>query len=243
VIAVVIPAHDSAGFIGGAIASVRSQGSMPLEVVVVDDGSTDGTADVARSCGEDVRVLRQPNQGPAAARNAGVRATTAEYIAFLDADDFWPPGRLVALHARLASDPSLRMAIGRTQLLVEGRDEEGSATLLESGSPWHAPVFGSTLIRREAFEVVGPLDSALEPAEDMDWFIRARERDLPTVVLAETTLLYRLHGASLTSGADPIRRNMLLALKRSLDRRREDPEAPPLRLANWLPFEEAGGLR
>jgi hypothetical protein len=135
------------------------------------------------------------------------------------------------------------MAIGRTQLLVEKRDEEGRATLVESGSPWHAPVFGSTLIHREAFDVVGPIDSALEPAEDMDWFIRARERDLPTAVLAETTLLYRLHGASLTSGADPIRRNMLLAVKRSLDRRREEPGAAPVRLANWLPPEEAGGVR
>jgi glycosyltransferase involved in cell wall biosynthesis len=243
VIAVVIPAYDSARFIGDAIASVRAQGNVPVEIVVVDDGSTDRTSDVARSWGGDVRVLQQANQGPASARNAGVRATTAEYVAFLDADDVWPPGRLDALHASFRASPSLRMVIGRTQLVLEGRDEQGSATLLESGPPWHAPVFGSALIHREAFDVVGPLDSALEPAEDMDWFIRAREQGVPTAVIGETTLLYRLHGASLTSGADPIRRNMLVALKRSLDRRRQEPGASASRLANWLPFEESGGLR
>jgi glycosyltransferase involved in cell wall biosynthesis len=243
VIAAVIPAYNSAPFIAAAIASAHSQTIVPMEIVVVDDGSTDKTADVAVSCGAEVRVLRQANRGPAAARNAGVLATTAEYIAFLDADDLWAPGRLATLHACFASDPSLRMAIGRTQLVVEAPNELGGTALVESGPPWHAPVFGSALIHREAFEIVGPLDSALEPAEDMDWFIRARERDLPTVALAATTLLYRIHGSSLTSGADPIRRNMLLALKRSLDRRREHPGVDAPRLTSWLPPQEAGGFR
>lgn len=236
-ISVVIPAYDSAEFICEAIASVRRQGDVPLEVVVVDDGSTDGTADLAASQGEDVTVIRQANAGPAAARNAGVRSTTSKYIAFLDADDIWPDRRIGPLLDRLERDADLGIAVGKTQLVVQTADGP-TGTLSTSGPPWHAPVFGSTLIRRSAFAAVGSIDSALEPAEDMDWFIRAREMDVPTAVLADTSLLYRLHGSSLTSGADPIRRNMLLALKRSLDRRREEGgKGGPVRLPNWLPVD------
>ena len=86
-IAVVVPAYNSARFLADTIASVRAQGDLPLEVVVVDDGSDDGTAELAESLGRDIRVIRQSNQGPAAARNAGVEASDAELIAFLDADD------------------------------------------------------------------------------------------------------------------------------------------------------------
>jgi len=205
-----------------------------MEVVVVDDGSTDDTAAVATSLGPDIRVLGQPNRGPAAARNAGVLATHAEYIAFLDADDIWPAGRLAVLHSRLESDPGVLLAVGRTQL-VTANPAAGGRTVY-SGAPWHAPVFGSTLIRRAAFGIVGPIDADLQPAEDMDWFIRAREHEIPTMVVDETTLLYRLHGASLTSGADPIRRNMLLALKRSLDRRRRTGSSA--RMTSWLPTSD-----
>lgn len=239
-IGVVIPAYNSVRFLPDTIASVRAQQGPPLPIVVVDDGSTDGTAELAESMGPDIRVIRQSNQGPAAARNAGVAATDVEWIAFLDADDLWPEGRISTLHDHVRTDPSLRLVVGRTQLVVEKPADSGPS-LERSGAPWHAPVFGSTLIHRDAFDLVGSIDSALEPAEDMDWFIRARERDLPTGVIPETTLLYRLHGDNLTSGADPIRRNMLVVLKRSLDRRRESGQKGPVRLPNWLPAPKESG--
>lgn len=241
-IAVVIPAYDAARFLPDAIASVRAQTGPTLTIVVVDDGSTDGTAELAERLGSDIRVVRQTNQGPAAARNAGVAACDHPLIAFLDADDVWPEGRIATLYAHFEADPSLRLLVGRTQLVVDAQ-ADGVPRLQPSGPPWHAPVFGSTLIHREAFDLVGPLDSAVEPAEDMDWFIRARERGLATGVVPETTLLYRLHGDSLTSGADPIRRNMLLVLKRSLDRRREGGLAAAPRLANWLPNPKESDVR
>lgn len=241
-IAVVIPAYNAARFLPDAIASVRAQTGPPLVIVVVDDGSTDGTADVAESLGAGIRVIRQPNRGPAAARNAGVAATDAPLIAFLDADDVWPEGRTSTLYAQFQADPSLRLIVGRTQLVLDAGVTD-AADMERSGPPWHAPVFGSTLIHREAFDRVGPLDSAVEPAEDMDWFIRARERGLSTAVIPETTLLYRLHGDNLTSGADPIRRNMLLVLKRSLDRRREGGLESAPRLTNWLPAPKESDLR
>lgn len=231
-IAVLIPAYNAERFLPEAIASVRAQGGIPHEIWVIDDGSTDGTAAVAAALGTDIRVLRQSNQGAATARNAGVRATSAECIAFLDADDLWPAGRLELLRGYFAADPTLLLAVGRTQLVV------GSAA---SGAPWHAPLFGSALFRRTAFHVVGEIDPVMQPAEDLDWFIRARERAVPTAIVHDTTLLYRQHGASLTSGADPARRNMFAVLKRSLDRRRKGSSAPVARLGGgWLP-EDPGG--
>ena len=241
-ISVVIPAYNASRFLHDAIASVRAQAGFLPEILVVDDGSADDTATVAASLGSDIRILAQANQGPAVARNAGVAAARGELIAFLDADDMWPAGRLQLLDTRLAADPALLMVIGRTQLVVDAPLSDGRR-YATSGMPWHAPVFGSTLIRREAFAAVGPIDPALQPAEDMDWFIRARECDLPTAVVQETSLLYRLHGSSLTSGADPIRRNMLLALKRSLDRRRASPGAGSRRLISWLPADAGEGAQ
>ena len=245
-ISVIIPAWNAARFLEETLGSVRAQGDIPREIVVVDDGSTDDTAGVAASLGTDVRVLRQTNKGPAAARNAGVLATSGEFIACLDADDLWPPGRIALLLSRLDADPAQLIAIGRTQLiapLAEGlRSPHGTThprgiaeSYVESGTPWHAPAFGSALIRRDAFRVVGEIDPTLRLAEDLDWFIRARERAVPTVVVPDTVLHYRIHGANLTRGADAAQRNMMLALKRSLDRRRDGAKASVALLGDSLP--------
>jgi glycosyltransferase involved in cell wall biosynthesis len=93
-VAVVIPAYNAGQFIGEALDSVSAQTARPSEVIVVDDGSTDRTAAVARSRG--VTLLTQPNRGVAAARNLAIRATGQHWIAFLDADDVWEPGKLEA---------------------------------------------------------------------------------------------------------------------------------------------------
>lgn len=240
-ISVVIPAWNASRFLPEAIASVRAQHDLPLEIIVVDDGSTDDTATVARASGDDVRVVTKVNGGAATARNAGVAASTADLIAFLDADDLWPEGQLARLAHGLAADPSRLMAIGRTQLVQERGAGGPDGGLAPVGAPWHAPVFGSGLFRRQVFTVVGPMDPSLQPAEDLDWFIRARERAVPTLLVDDVTLLYRWHGASLTSGADPIRRRMLVALKRSLDRRRQrgGGTAARVRGLQWLPVPDA----
>jgi glycosyltransferase involved in cell wall biosynthesis len=212
-ISVIIPAWNAAGCLPEAIASVWAQRHDGLELCIVDDGSTDATASVASEQAPAAILVRQPNQGPAAARNAGLRATHGDRIAFLDADDTWPAGRLAILDRVLTESPDLGMVIGRTQLLT------GTAWS-PTGEPWHAPLFGSALIRRSVFEQVGWLDPAAQPAEDLDWFIRAREEDVPAAWIPDVTLEYRYHGGSLTGGADPRSRNMLAVLKHAIDRRR-----------------------
>lgn len=236
-ISVIIPAYNASRYLAEAIGSVRAQVDVAVEIIVVDDGSTDDTAAVARAAGNDIRIVTKRNGGAATARNAGVAASQADLIAFLDADDLWPEGQLSRLAHLLAGEPSLLMAIGRTQLVSENGVKGSGSGLVPVGAPWHAPVFGSGLFRRQIFTVVGPMDPSLQPAEDLDWFIRARERAVPTLVVEEVTLHYRWHGENLTSGADPIRRRMLVALKRSLDRRRQEGGGPAskVRGLQWLP--------
>lgn len=222
-VSVLIPARNAARFLAGTIESVRRQQVRNLEIVIVNDGSTDGTAAVAESLGRDIRCITQPHSGVASARNAALEVSRGACVAYLDADDEWTDGSLAAQLSRLESDPELDIVVGLTQAV---RSESGPlAEGVPNGPPWRGPMLGSALIRRRAFERTGGFDPALNVAEDLDWFIRVREHGLVTDVLDRVTLLYRLHADSLTRGLDPVRRNLMVVLKRSLDRRRLTQDA------------------
>ena len=215
---VIIPAYNATATLADTVASVRRQRAGQLEIVIVDDGSTDGTATLVRELGEDIRYIHQSNAGAAAARNTGLAGATGQLIAFLDADDEWPDDSLALRLAALAQHPDWSLVQGRTLAIRADRGPMSPAA--SHGDPWVGPLLGSALIRRPVFEQVGLFDSALQPAEDLDWFVRAREQQVVMGELDEVVLHYRLHGSSLTRGLDPVSKKLLLTLKRSLDRRR-----------------------
>jgi glycosyltransferase involved in cell wall biosynthesis len=217
-VSVIIPAFNCAEFLPEAVASVRRQGRDDIEIIVVDDGSTDGTASVARSLGKDIRVIGRENGGPAAARNTGIAGASGDVIAFLDADDLWPDGSLATRLARLASDPPVDVVLGQTQVKV--RRKNGATGFEPFGEPWHCPLVGCGAYLRRALDAVGLFDETLDQSEDLDWFLRMREFKVPTARIEDVTVFYRLHDTNLTRGAGPKARNLLLAVKRSLDRRR-----------------------
>lgn len=101
-VSVIIPTYNRAHSVGAALDSVLAQEPPADEVIVVDDGSTDGTTEVLAAYGDRITVVRQDNAGAAAARNAGVRRARGDWVAFLDSDDLWRPGRLAALHRDLS---------------------------------------------------------------------------------------------------------------------------------------------
>ncbi|MEO0557088.1 MAG: glycosyltransferase family A protein [Bacteroidota bacterium] len=211
-VSVIIPVYNGADMLPAALESVFEQDYAPLEVVVVDDGSTDGSTEVAESY-DGVRVIRQPNAGPSAARNTGLANTTGPLIAFLDADDVWPPGRLTRLVDVLNAHPSCGAALGQFDTVSE--------TDLQPLMPAQFGfIFGTALLRRSTFETVGPLDPSLRYSEDMDWFMRVREAGIDIIQVPEVLYLYRQHDASLTAQPDADDFGMALAIKRSLDRRR-----------------------
>ncbi len=155
-----------------------------MEVIVVDDGSTDGTADVARTFGDEVRVLSQPNSGVAAARNAGIAAAHGQYIAFLDADDIWMPGKLARQVGAFIARPELVFSYGAIEVVgADGAvvdtvaappsDEARRRTLSLRPGGFHLAMTG--VVRADALRETGGFDPRLSTSADADLALRLLE--------------------------------------------------------------------
>ena len=222
-IAVIVPIRNGLPFLHEAIQCVHAQSYSPLEVVVVDDASTDGSPDAARRLG--AKIIRTLAVGPAAARNAGIRATASEFIAFLDCDDLWRPGVLGRLADALIANPGAGFAQGLIQNFRER--EDGSRQLFTS--PYRFVNLGACLYRRSLFESIGLLDESLRLGEDVDFFMRCWENDIRRIQTDDVTLLYRRHDNSMTAQARGTDLGTIQIVNRRLDRIRKglyDPKAP-----------------
>lgn len=204
----VIPAYNAAAFLGEAIESVFAQDAQAREVIVVDDGSTDATGAVAASYAE-VRVIAQANGGIGAARNTGLRVASAPLIAFLDADDVWPAGRLAALHAALSDE--VDAVFGQAVQFGEGREET---------APQPALVAGTMLIRREAVARVGYFDEAVKMGEFIDWWARAEEAGVRWGQIPDVVLRRRIHTTNTGIVQATSRVDYTRVLRAALERRR-----------------------
>ena len=219
-LSVVIPCFNAARYISSAIDSVLEQQWPELEIVVIDDGSTDGSADLVAARYPQVRVVRQANAGVAEARNRGIREARGTWIAFLDADDLWLPGKLLAQSALLRTDPTARMAYAAWQVWQSEKpvpDAADRAALLagaddparwSGASGWIYPellldcaVWTSTVVAHRAlFDEIGAFDGGLRVGEDYDLWLRA-SRVTPILRVERPCALYRTHAASITHAA------------------------------------------
>ena len=219
VISVIVPVFNGAAFLGDAIRSVLAQNYHPLEIIVVDDGSTDNTAEAATSFGQDITYHFQENAGPPAARNQGLSMAGGDVIAFLDADDLFVPDKFAQQLARFNRTPELDVVIGRQ--VYESLD--GRPVVAEN-SPERAEglslQLGCGLFRQRAFEKVGVFNAALKHSDDWDWFLRAREMGISMVIHRDLVLRQRVHENNLTRQRDEGAKYQRLAFKLSLDRRR-----------------------
>ena len=207
-ISVVIPAFNRAGIIGEALSSVHAQTRSPLETIVVDDASTDGTADVAER--EGARVIRLAhNRGAAGARNEGIRAAAGEAIALLDSDDFWEPHHLATLVSLLEENPdasaagsAVRMVGARTGVW-KGRIPEGPPTIVvrEAFKDWLTPT-STTVVRREALLAIGGYDESERYSEDFDLWLRLARR-FRFIASREITGNWRLHDGQVSTNVEP----------------------------------------
>ncbi len=225
-VSVIMPSYNSAVFIPDAVESIRRQAHPHLEIIIVDDGSTDGTAETAKGLRDlDVHYVYQPNGGPARARNLGLRLARGQAIAFLDADDLWPADRLSCQLRYLERDPLTDVVLGRIQCFRSVPRADGGSEM-QICSPAFVLLSPTTaLFRRRVFERVGGFDEAMRYGEDTDWFMRAREQRVPMVVHDDVTLLYRRHQNNMTRGRDVKELHVLGVLKKSLDRRRQQQGA------------------
>lgn len=210
-VSLVIPCFNQAAFLPAAIDSALAQGEPPAEIVVVDDGSTDASAALAAACGGPVRLVRQANGGAAAARNAGVREARHGLLAFLDGDDLWPPGSL-AVRLALLRESGADYAFGGV------RPFRGRAA--DAGPALAGRMAGAMLVRREAFERVGPFDTGLRSAEVIDWSARAGALGLTGASTPETVLLRRLHDANMMLARAETEATRLAVLRAHVARKR-----------------------
>lgn len=217
-ISVVIPAYNAAAFLAPTLASVFAQDHRPIEVILVDDGSTDDTLAIAKRWSPALRVCHQDNAGPSAARNRGIAMAQGDYLAFIDADDTWLPGRLQRHLAILTARPDLDMVLGLVQL---DYDAGADRVLFRSDKPAIAFFsFGAGLFRRELFQRVGPLSEDLRNTEDADWFMRARDCGANWLVDQQPVLSYRRHGANMTEQLPLPKSEVFRVLARAVARKR-----------------------
>jgi glycosyltransferase involved in cell wall biosynthesis len=225
-ISVIIPAYNLERFIGEAIASVLAQTRPVQEIVVVDDGSTDGTAaclsDMAANDAR-LRILTSERRGPGGARNVGLAAASHPTIAFLDGDDIWPPDKIARQMERLAAADQPDIVSG----LIQRFGAVAPGTLTPAGEPGEVIAhvnLGACLFRRQAFDVVGRFDEQLRICEDVDLMFRVREAGLKLVIMREVALYYRIRPGSLTQTPaikDQQKLDAFQALRLSIDRRRK----------------------
>lgn len=219
-VSVIIPVFNAERFLSDALNSVLSQGYPNLELIVVDDGSTDGSREIIQRTPGKIRYLRQENSGPAAARNRGLEIAHGDVLAFQDADDIWPPHKLEIQLATLDKDPTLEIVIGQVQRVQSSLPTDGPVDKIDV--PCFSVNLAASIFRRSAFERVGPFDERLRFSEDVDWFMRARERGVRMATIEDVTLFYRLHDQNITRDKTLTNLNTFRVLKMSLDRRRRE---------------------
>ncbi|RPI11976.1 MAG: glycosyltransferase family 2 protein, partial [Acidobacteriales bacterium] len=193
-VSVLMPAYNAAAYIAEAIESALYQTWQPVEVIVVNDGSTDETSGAVRRYVPPVRLFDQCHAGIGASRNRALEEAHGEYIAMLDADDYWPPEKLERQMAVLTSRPEVDFVFGAVSQFVSpelSSDEEERRRPSTVSGP--GLIAGTCLGRRTAFARVGPFRADLKVGEFVDWWARAAELGARSVSLPEVMLHRRLH--------------------------------------------------
>jgi glycosyltransferase involved in cell wall biosynthesis len=219
-VSVVIPAFNASAFVADAIESALAQTFRPWQIVVVDDGSTDGTADVVRGFGADVELVQRVNGGIGAARNSALERCTGTHIALLDADDIWAPAKIerqLAAMGESGADLAFCLAVNFR------RSREGT---IETSDVLRGHGPSAMLATRRAFGRVGLFNESLRVGEFLDWLARAREAKLKEVDVEEVLFRRRVHESNTGITQSANRVDYTRALRAALQRRRAlDPEA------------------
>lgn len=238
---VVMPAYDAEATVGAAVTSVLAQDDADFELIVIDDGSRDGTAAVVRGFADPrVRLVEQPNRGAAAARNAGVAAASGRLVAFVDSDDLWLPAFLSSMRGRFDETPDLALCYTDAWVLDQRSHRVAVATAMQWERPPAEPpsdpsaflaeliernfVFNSTVVRRDVFADLGGFDETLPAAIDYEMWLRVAAAGYRCGVLPGLYAVYRRHRAGSISSD---RAQTFRSLCRVFERLAADERLPP----------------
>jgi glycosyltransferase involved in cell wall biosynthesis len=216
---VVIPVRNGENFLRQALDSVLAQSYRPIDVIVIDDGSTDGTADIVRQYGAKVRYFRQEPRGLPAGRNRGITEANGDFISFLAHDDLFAPKKLEIQVGYLVSHPDVQYTVSHIRFFLEpgcGLPTGFRPELLQGDHVGRIPE--ALVARRALFSAVGLFRTNLKIADDVDWFARCKDQNIPMAVMPEVLLQKRVHGTNLSSNATQNNRELLSLLRDSIRR-------------------------
>ena len=228
-ISCIVPVFNGERYLSEALDSIYAQSYQPLEVIVVNDGSTDSTARVLSGYKHRLLYLEQADKGPAASRNLGVSASRGEFVAFLDQDDLWHPEKLARQIARFEARPELDLCIAHVQMfwVPELQGEAARLANQPRGDVVAGYTTGTLLTRRIFFEAGGGFDTTLWFGDATDWFLRLADAKAVMELLPDVLLYHRMHRANLTRRRSAASIDEFLGIvKRSLDQRRPNGGRP-----------------
>lgn len=221
-VSVILAVKNGEQYIEDALTSVFEQEYEPLEIIVIDDGSTDQTTEIIKKFGRKIKLIKQASSGVSAARNRGIREAKGDLIAFQSHDDLWTANKLKTQINFMLKNPDILFTVGKVEHFL---DEEGvipagfRPELLEGH---HTAYIPETLVaKREVFDLVGFFDESFPIGEDVDWFARAKDLNIASAVVPQVLLNKRIHGANSHLTTNVNNQNLLRAIRNSIARKRK----------------------
>ena len=229
-ISCIVPVYNGERYLSEALDSIIAQTYRPLEIIVVDDGSTDETPHIVARYGQQISYLRQSNQGPAAARNRGVDSAHGEFIAFLDADDLWHKEKLARQMACFKVRPELELCITHIKNFWVPELKHEQEQLKNSPLAQEQPGPSQTILARHTlFNRVGKFDETILHRDTMEWILRSQDLGATCEILSKALVYRRIHDNNLSRRRSTIdRRDLLDIVKSVLIRRRETVDHEPM---------------
>ncbi len=221
-VSVIIIVKNGELFLASAIDSVLKQDYRPLEIIIVDGHSTDKTQVIAQSY-PDVSYIQQQKTGIPDAYNLGIDCAKGTLVAFLSHDDFWTPDKLTTQVVYLLENPEVQYTIAKVKFFLEPGTIPPIGFRKELLEGEHVGRIMETLVaRKSVLEEVGKFDTQLNTAEDVDWYSRANDLQIPMAIIPRVLLHKRIHGRNISLNVDANNQNLLKALRRSVHRKKAD---------------------
>ena len=217
-ISTIVPCFNAERYLGAALASLLGQSLSTDEIIVVDDGSTDSSVEIANAFGARIRVISQPNLGVSAARNRGIAESQGNLITFLDADDLKPTRAHEQLCHALTADAAL--SVGVVEQFVSEEVGSDLAAFMDVPPPQVGRLAGAFIVRRTVFDQIGLFDTTVAFGETMDWFSRFESAGLGIRWTTEAVLRRRLHAANSVHKRERLKSEYLKVLRQDVARRR-----------------------
>ena len=223
-ISVIIPFYNGASFLREAIESVLSQEYSNIQIIAVDDGSTDQSVEQILSINDSrIKIIKQQNAGAAEARNTGVQAASGDYLCFLDADDVWDKNKLKLQIQALEENEGVNMIFGQVKEFNDASVLKNISFIPEEKTfVGYSPI--ALLISKSDFNKVGAFQGKYKVAEFIDWYDRAKQLGLKEIVLPQIVAYRRIHSGNVDRLHRPDVKQYVAVLKEALDRRRKNQQ-------------------